>query len=153
MPAPSASEHIIGFGKKLSYCTTVNGSYTDVYNTRNITAPQTQLGSAEITNDNSPNRTKARIPGLYDPGTVSFTYVYSRTQFAALQTLLAGGTSQAGAAAATLFWKITYADGSVLAFQGYLTKNDLPAELEGELVSEGEIQATTVPTFTAGAGS
>jgi len=133
-------ECIIGYGKRLSYSDTENGTYVEVFGTIDVTLPERELGKAEITNDDSPDYHKDYIPGLYEPGTVPFTYRYTATIFADLEDLfmLASDTGTRGQA--TKWWKCVLADGAEYKWRGFLMKNNLPTEIEGSPVVEAEIQ-------------
>jgi hypothetical protein len=144
-------EHILGFGKKLAYSATSGGTYIEIDGTQEVNLPERELGAAEITNDDSVAYHKDYIPALYEPGTVSFTYVYGKTVFAAVEAVFQLASVAATRADATKFWKVTLSDGSIAAFQGFITKHDLPAELEDAIVVEGEIQVVGPMTFTAAA--
>ena len=83
------SEAIVTIGKILSYSPTSNGTFVTVFGTTDITPPEREIGKAEYTNDNSPNRTKQYKPALTEPGTVKATYKYQSTQFATIETVFA----------------------------------------------------------------
>jgi hypothetical protein len=144
-------------GKQLAYADTLAGTYTRIFGTQEINLPERELGNDEITNDDSPDFHKDYVPGLYEPGTVSFSYVYGKTQFAAVEalfqlaTVAANRSATTGSLNPTKYWKATLADGSVAAFKGWVTKHDLPTEIEGQLIVEGEIQTSGKMSFTAGA--
>jgi hypothetical protein len=144
-------EHILGFGKKLAYSATLGGTYIEIDGTQEVNLPERELGAAETTNDDSAAFHKDYIPSLYEPGTVSFTYVYGKTVFAAVEAVFQLASVAATRADASKFWKVTLSDGSIAAFQGFITKHDLPAELEDAIVVEGEIQVVGPMTFTAAA--
>lgn len=146
------TEHILGYGKHLFYGA-ANPATTPVYGTIDIQLPERELGTAEITNDDSPNYHKDYIPALYEPGKVPFTYRYGRTLFAALEAIFLLASVTATRASATKWWKVTLPDGSTAVFQGFLTKHDLPTQLEDSPVVEAEIQVIGMMTFTAGAGT
>jgi hypothetical protein len=79
---------------------------------------------------------------------VSFSYRYAKTQYAAVEALLNLATVAANRAGATKFWKVTLPDGSVAAFRGFVSKNDLPLEQEDGPACEAEITVTSKMTFT-----
>lgn len=146
------AETIIGAGKRLAYCATSNGTFISVFGTVDISLPERELGVSEITNDDSPDFHKDYIPGLYEPGTIPFTYRYTKTQFALLEAIYQLATVAATRASATKYWKVTLGDGSVAAFQGFLTKHDLPVEGEEDSpVVECELQVIGKMTWTSGA--
>lgn len=145
------TQHIIGQGKKLEYSDTSGGTYTAIFGTIEINLPEREFAAEEITNDSTPDRLKDYIIGLGEPGEMDFTYAYGKTQFAAIEAVFALGYSTTTAATATKFWRYTLPDGSVASWRGFLTSHNLPAEIEGQLVVEGSMQAVSKITFTAGA--
>lgn len=142
------SEVIIGHGKTLEYSD--NGAdWTKVPGTIDINLPERELGAAEITNDDSPDFTKEYQPGMYEPGTVSFTYRYNKTGFAALETIFQLATAAETRAQATKSWRVTLPDGSRTVFDGFLTAHNLPVEGgEESPIVEAEIQVTGKMAFS-----
>ena len=142
--------------RKLSYCGDGgNIGNADTRNRSTWTFPERELSSAEeVTNDDSPDRHKEYIPGLYEPGTMSFSYRYGKSAFASMETVFMGA-SVAGATPADSikFWTYTLPDGSVAKWRGFITSHKLPAELEGVLTVEGEMQVIGKVTFSAGGGA
>jgi hypothetical protein len=142
-------EAILKAGKHLAFSDTESGTYTNVDGTTEMNFPDRELGKAEVTNDDSPDRTKQYIPALYEPGTVSFKYIYGATSFDALETIYQLAVDQAGAIAARKWWKITLADGAFVKFEGFLTKHTLPLDgLEDAPIVEGEIQVSGAMVYT-----
>ena len=143
-----ANEAIIGYGKKLSY------GGTQIPGTVQVDLPERELAAEEVTNDDSPDRHKEYIPGLYEPGTMGFSYRYGKTAFAAMETVFMGA-SVAGATpdSAIKDWVYTLPDGSSASWRGFITSHKLPAELEGVLTVEGEMQVVGKVTFSAGGGA
>jgi hypothetical protein len=138
-------------GKRIAYADTLAGSYTTVFGTVDINLPERELEEEEVTNDDSADYTKDFEPGLYDPGSASFTYKYQKTQYTALETLFQLATVPATRVDATKFWKVTLVDGSTAIFQGYLKTHNLP--LEGATVPtvDAEIRVKGKVTWAAGA--
>jgi hypothetical protein len=140
---------IIGHGKKLSWSDTLAGTYVKFAGTIDIDLPSRELGAAEITNDDSEDFHKDYQPGMYEPGTLPFTYTYSAEGFAAIETLFQLATVAATRPTATKFWKIELPDGAVASFRGFLTKNDWPSPGQDETAEcEAEIQVIGKMTFT-----
>lgn len=146
-------DHIIGHGGSLGFCDTENGTYLLVRGTREVNLPERELGEAETTNDDSPDFHKENTPGMYDPGTVTASCVYQPTQFADIEELFQLSSAAGTRANATKYWKHTLPDGSVAAFRGWVKRNDMPREQEGEMVFEFEIRVVGKMTFTKPAGS
>jgi hypothetical protein len=145
-------EVIIGHGKQLLYCDTVDGTYTKVDGTIEVNLPERELEAEEITNDDSPDFHKDYNPGMYEPGTVPFTYKYTKTQFAALETIFQLATVAATRSSATKFWKVILTDGSTASFRGFLTKHDLPME-QGTVNVEAEMQVCGKMSYDEGESS
>lgn len=135
------SEVIIGYGKNLAYSDTSGGTFTNVEGTIDIQLPERELAAEEYTHDDSPSGHKEFTPGLFDPGTATFSYRYTKSQFATLETLFAGKSVK--------FWKVTIPGGSTAVFKGFIVSHSLPLELEGSPVVEAEIQVNGAMTFTA----
>lgn len=143
------AEATIGHGKKLEWSATENGTYARIGGTVTISLPEAELGTAEITNDQSTDRRKDYIPGLYEPGTLGFSYVYGATEFAEVEELFQEASTAAGAATATKYWKYTLPDGSVAKFRGFITKHGLgDGAQEDAYTVEGEMQVRGAMTFT-----
>ncbi len=153
MSAYNRSEHIIGHGKKLAFSNTQNGTFTNVAGTVEVNLPERELGASEITNDDSPDFHKDYQPGMYEPGTVGFTYQYGKTQFAELEAIFQLATVANTRASATKWWRLTLPDGAVAKWQGFLTKHDLPVEGEDGPIVEGEMQVIGKVIYTPSGGS
>lgn len=136
------SEVDIPQGKRLSYCTTANGTFTVISGTTDVTPPERERGEAEYTSDDSAGRTKQFKPAMSDPGKCKGKYRYQKTQFAAIETL--------SAAATQLYFKLQTPDLAVHAWQGFFTKHNV-GELGMEEVPDVdfEIRVNGVTTFTA----
>jgi len=142
------SEVIIGHAKKLFYSD--DGlAWTKVRGTIEVNLPERELIASEITNDDSPDYTKEYIPGMYEPGTVGFTYRYNKTGFAALETIFQLASASGTRDQAVKTWKVELPDGSTAVFDGFLTSHNLPIEGEDSPVVEGEIQIVGKMTWTS----
>lgn len=133
-------EHVLGYGKSIAFSDSENGSYTTIAGTIDVQLPERELGAAEITNDDSEDYHKDYTPRLYEPGTASFSYKYTASQFAELETVYQLASDAGTRASATKWWKVTLPDGEVHKFRGFLTKHDLPVEIEEVPTVESEIQ-------------
>lgn len=156
---PFAREQvIIGHAKRLAYSEDIAiPSYTDVFGTIDVSLPERELGATEITNDDSPDFHKDYIEGMYEPGTIGFSYRYTKSQFTAMEAIyqLASAVATRGSAVAgksTKKWRVTLPDGSVATFRGFLTAHNLPIEgSEDSPVVEGEIQCIGKMTWVSAA--
>jgi len=142
------ADAIIGYKKKIEFSDTLMGTYVKLAGTININLPERELGTAETTNDDSPGFHKQYIPALYEPGTVTVSYRYGAPGFAAVETLFQLAAVASTRAAATKFWKVTLPDTTVAAFQGFVTRNNLPLEIEDSPECEFEIQVSGAMTYT-----
>ncbi len=147
------SEVILGYGKHIAYADSAGGSYTNVDGTQDIQLPERELGESEITNDDSGDYHRDFIPALYDAGVVTFTYVYTKSQFAALDTIFQLGTTANGRGLGTggcqKYWKVTLPDGSTAKFTGYLRKHDLPTTIDESPVVNVEIRVNSKMTYSS----
>lgn len=148
--AAHESEYIIHHGKNVGYGATSNGSFTMLDDTRDVGFPEPEFGTAETTNDSTPNFTKAYIPGLKEPGKLTFSYVYGKTQFTALDTIFALNEDATTRATSSKYWKVLLADGSFGVAKGFMTKHALPpGDGEDVVTVDVEIQITSKWAFTA----
>jgi hypothetical protein len=138
----------IGYGKILEYSADGTTGWVKVPGTVEFEFPDTELEAAETTNDDSPDGHKDYIPGLYEPGTVPFSYRYGKTAFALIDAVFMLATVAATRATATKFWRQTMPDGSKMAFKGFITKHSMPADIDGVLTVEGEMQCIGKRVFT-----
>jgi hypothetical protein len=146
--AYTPAEHQIGHGKKLEWADDVDfTSPTQIFGTVSVPIPERELGASEKTNDSSPDYHKEYQPGLYEPGTLDFSYNYAMTEFEKVETLYALAKVPATRASATKFWRLTLPDGSVAKWKGFITANNLPAEQEDTLVCEASMQCSGAMTF------
>lgn len=143
------SEATIGHGKTLSWSDTANGTFVAMPGTVKVSIPDAELGTAEITNDDSPDRRKDYIPCLYEPGTVGGSYIYGATAFEAFEEIFQLGSSPTTAPTATKYWKLTLPDGAIAAWRGFLTKHGMDPEMEDAIEVEFEMQVRGKLTFTA----
>lgn len=144
-------EHILGHAKRIAYGDTLIAISNDVFGTIDINLPERELESEELTNDDSPDFHKDYMPGLYEPGTVGFSYRYAKTMFTALEAVYQLATVAGTRADATKFWKVTLPDGSTAIFSGFLKAHNLPVEGATSPVVEAEIQVIGKITWAAGA--
>jgi hypothetical protein len=106
------SSAIIGAGASIAYCPTQNGAYTIFLETIKVPTTAPNVAKVDVTNNQSPNYTKEKIPGFMDNDDISFTANYLRAQ----QTLIRGmlRTKQ--------WFQVTYSDGMSDTFYGWLSK-------------------------------
>lgn len=140
--------HRIGHRGALGYCDTVDGDYIRVRGTQECNIPESELGESETTNDDSTDFHKEYIPGVFEPGNVTFTYVFQADQFSDIDVLRLLGSSLGTRASGTKFWRHFLPDGSKYQFRGWVKSNKLPRDQEGTIVCEAEIKVIGKTTFT-----
>jgi hypothetical protein len=138
-------EVILGDDKLLEYSTDGGTTFITIFGTKDCKLPEAELGKAEFTNDSSPGHYKQYIPGWFEPGAASLSYVYTATVYALVETLFQSRQ--------VLDWRYTLGDGSTSEFSGFLTKNPLPVSLEEVPMVEAEIQVSGPAVFTSNAES
>ena len=141
---PSAA--IIGHTTSLKYSdasnTTAATSFTAVSEIKSITVPSPEVTDVDVTNLESASYTKEFIAGLIDPGEVTMTLSYGKTQTAAIYARLRS----------TKWWTITAPDASTWLFEGYVKGfGQEQIESESEITNTCTIKVTSKPVFTAGA--
>lgn len=148
------SQAIIGHGKSLAWSDTENGTYTEIDGIDSITPPNPELSSADVTNDQSPSRTRQSIPGIFEPGTVDATYKYTPSVFEQVEEVFMLASEHETAADATKWWRVMLNNGDVFRFQGFIVRHSVTQiELEDAVAVELSIQVTGPVTHTADAGS
>ena len=146
------SEHTIGHGKKIEYAAVqAMTSAVQIFGTTEINFPESELSATDFTNDDSPSYHKEYEPGMYEPGTVGFTYVFSKTEYTKVETIFQLATVTATRASAKKYFRITLADGSAVVFPGFITKNNVSGAQEDGVMVEAEIQVTGPRVFTPAA--
>lgn len=152
--AYNEAETTIGHGWNVLYAANLAGlsSGTPIDGTTGVHFPDGELGEMEITNDDTADFMKDYHPGLYDPGTVAFTYKFGKTQYAVVEAVYQECTVAATrATAASRYWKIVAPDGSFATFKGFLKKHAITdSDQEDALEVECEIRVRGKITFTAG---
>lgn len=137
----------------ISYCTTVNGSFTEVGKVKGITPPTEEGSKTEVTHLRSPNFTKEYIASWKDTGEAGFRLYYQRSTFDTLRDFCVARTG--------LFWEITFpletgdTTESVMSFYGVPYSCVIqPIEAGDEAVMvEVKIAVSGGVTFTPGTTS
>ena len=93
----AASQAALGYGSKFSIgdSTMSPGVYVDIAEIFNITPPNFQADTVDVTHNQSPNRTREQISGLTSPGDCSFemNFVPGSASDQLLRNLLNQGTT------------------------------------------------------------
>jgi hypothetical protein len=138
-----ASDATVGYGSVLSTSATQGGTYTDIAQTVDLTGPEPEVGEINITNNDSPDNTKEYLPGMIEPGEMSFEVIYSSAQAEDLYTMFGDGLVH--------WFKETYPDGGSWTFPGFLNAFGSEAPTEDEAIRNTVgIKLTGKPVFAAG---
>jgi hypothetical protein len=82
-------------------------------------------------------------PGYADPGEASFKVYMTKTQYNTFIDFFNAGTE--------LFWKVTYPEGTILTWEGYISAHDpdeIATESDDKIQASFSIQADTLPDLT-----
>jgi hypothetical protein len=133
----------IGYGARVYYGASAPAS-TEVTEIREVDPPHTTTGLVDNTHLMSTGRIKTdSVLGMKDAGEFSFTFVWDKTQYAALLAVQLAFVNK--------YWKILYPDGSDVQFQAIITKIE-PPKLNFELATcKVTAKLQTDITFTAAA--
>jgi hypothetical protein len=139
---------------KLSYATTIGGSYTDVGGLKAVTPANLTRGDSKSTDLGTANKTHEYSPGWVEPGEIPLDVFFDKTQMTFLVTAFNAGT--------LYYWKVTFgtpvgvteATPSTVTLQGYiktLAFAQLSVDSEDKVHMPLVIKATGGITWTAGA--
>lgn len=135
MPASGAA---IGYGIVLEIQPS-GGSYTYVSEIFDLTLPSANVEQVEATHTASPDAYREYIPGLTEPGEVSFSMNF--VPGSATDTLL----KQVRGATAT--YRVTHRSGRQVIFTGFLTTYETSAETASKMESSVSIKVSGQPTY------
>lgn len=128
----------IGYGSTLKYGSTAVAQVVD------ITGPAIKVDAVDVSNQGSPqvgsNKSawREKIPGLSDPGSITFNLVYIKAAVTALFGLIA----------ATQTWNLTFPDGAIWSCSGFITELKDGTPLDDRMTVDVTIELTGTPTFT-----
>jgi len=125
----------VGRGTVIAYSAD-NVTFTPLAEVLDITGPEFDLAQIEVTNQDSPAGFREFIPGIADPGTLSFDLNYIKTTM----------TSVANLRGVNRYWKVTFNDNSVWAGQGFINKH-------GQMTPHSEVMAIRVEIKCSGSWS
>jgi hypothetical protein len=130
----------IGFGTTLSVNDGASGAQVEFTMLKDFNAPVEDYEFVEATYMNMPDRSRRYVAGLISPGDVSFTLLYTKTDYA--RCVLLQGTQKAYVA--------TYPDDSTHEFDMIMGKMELPVTADGimEIKCTGRVIGS--PVFTPG---
>src|SRR5438874_2568600 len=114
----------IGYGLTIGYSAYPTPStYTNVGQVMNVKGPGLKTKDVNVTSNDSSQAQDEFIPGLTDPGAVTFEVVYSTAIATALLAL--NRTMKT--------WKITYADTHTIIFAGFINDIAFDAPLDDKV--------------------
>ena len=128
-----------GYGTTFSYCATQGGSYTALAEVVDLTPPEHEAEDVKTTHMTTAGKVHTYQAGLIEPGETEVVIHFDKTIEATLRGTLFG---------ADYYFKITFADGSVLAFAGYLKKIGEETPLDDIVVVNLTFKVSGAPTFT-----
>lgn len=144
--------HIIGHKGSLWHAATAAGPFIRIIGTQEVNLPERELSEAEHTSDDSPDYTREFMPGMFDPGSVTATYVYQPDQFGDMETLYQLASDVNTRDDATRVWKSIQPDGTCATFAAWVKKHDMPRDQEGTMICTLELRATGVMDFASSSG-
>src|SRR5262245_60841280 len=97
-----ASTGTIGYSSKLEQDTVGGSNWVVVAQTKEIAFPDIKVKSVDKSNNDSPNATLERFPGLIDPGQAKISIVYTKAVYVLLLGLLRLNKD----------WRVTFSDGT-----------------------------------------
>ena len=106
-----------------------------------ISGPNISVGEEEVTHHGSPDEWKEFLPGLKDPGSITFSGNFTDTSMAAMQTKLDNRTVAPVV--------LTLANDSTWQCDGLITSIDTDTPVEGKEGYSMTFRLTGKPTFTA----
>jgi hypothetical protein len=135
-----SSTAFIGLGTTIGFSTTQGGSYTNLAEVYDLKGPGLSVTDVDITNNNSPSYFKEFIPGLIDAGKVSGKLIFTSGGLSTLFALI-GQTSY--------YWRVTFPEGSIFAFYGFLCKLEMDEKTGDKIEADFEIKLTGNVQYTA----
>ena len=132
------------------------GAYVLIDNAATINIPTQSVGKSETTNMQTTGMSKTFVPTLTEPGMSSFEDLYTKATFAQLAAVFGKAkiTSQVPATGANVNWKLISASedgttaGTTAVFNGWLSKLDMPCEVESVMKIKGEITVAGAVTLS-----
>ena len=131
-----ASTGSIGYGLTIGY--SADGvAYTNVAQVADSNVSRTG-DKGLITNNDSPSARKEKMPGLVDPGSVTFNIIYKKSAMTALMALLR----------LTRYWKVTCQDNCTFVDQGFITELKQGRPVEDKETLDVTVEYTGKETWT-----
>jgi predicted secreted protein len=144
MPANTPTQAVIGYGARLA-CEFASGVFTDVAEVVNIGAPQGAADDVDVTNQDSPNRTKEYIRGMIEQGEATFTMNWLPNDATQDQT---NGVLALFISGETKNWKITLPAATLVwTFPGYVKTFNPSINTNEALTVEVGLKVTGASTF------
>lgn len=142
--AASAGKPAFGTLLKVGLSTAATNATTTIGELNTINGPSMDQGTVELTHMESPSRTREYVPGLVDPGEISFegNFVHADTGQAGLLGLLGSGVNR--------LYSVTFpfATAVTASFSGILTHFEPGAVVDDKLTFSGTVKVAGLVTWT-----
>jgi len=137
-----SSDATLGFGSQIYKKNGSDADFVKIAQSKDLNSPESEIAKVKITNNDSPNNSQEYVPGLIDPGSLEFEWIYTKAQQAILYA--------DWAARVAISWKEVFPDGSGWTFTGFLTKISNETKTEDEaIMGKVSITLTTAAVFAA----
>ena len=133
---------LAGVGTKLEYSTDGGTTYTALAQVLNIGGPGMTKDTIDTTALDTADGYRTFIGGFKNPGTLTFTANFEKTQYNTLKGQFEGDT--------LVNYKLTTPDGSTFEFIGLVTEMPLTVPTDDKITMDVTIQISGTVTFTAG---
>lgn len=133
---------MIGYGTTLHYDADGGPTWTAIGRITNIGGPGRTVGATSFLCMDSVNAVKEKLAQGIELGQVSIDFVYEGTatgSYALLEALLRLAKE----------WKITWPDGGLVAFSGFLAGLEPGAPAESEITGSATIEVTSITAIVA----
>lgn len=135
----------IGFKSILGY-SQEGLAYTGALQVVDISGPDIDVAEVKVSNNDLVEPWHEKIPGMVDPGTLTFNCIYVKGGLAALAALL----PTAAQPRPIRYWRVSYPDNSTWICQGFLKRLNTGAPLEDRETVDVTVCFTGKANFTAG---
>lgn len=143
----TATNAMIGKGTTLGWRDAGTAdAYVNIGELKDLEVPPVEVGMEDVTTHDSANDTHEYVPTTIEPGSLSAEINYSPTL--ATHKNAAGGLYDSAINKRKKDFKVTYKNGSVVTFTGYISKfGPVSAPVKGIVTAPIEIKVTGLPTF------
>jgi len=113
---------------------------------KDITLSGLECDAIDVTDMDSTGRRREYVPGLIEPGEITFTVNFEDGLYDTVLDKMGGGT-----AAAAETWTVTFPDDSTYACSGFLSKAGSATPHDGGITFDMTIKLSGAETFTTAA--